>query len=131
MEETTKSNGESEVKEESRLTSIQRNNVIILLVLTLGSIFYRSFAVTMGVLLGGCIIILNFWFLRKIIEGGFKKRDNAAAFAVSYFFKFAALVAVIFFIIYSGIVNTLALVVGLSTVFISIALDGFIQVLKK
>ncbi|KAF0122812.1 MAG: hypothetical protein FD151_604 [bacterium] len=120
-----------EVKEESRLTSIQRNNIIILLVLTLGSIVYKSSAVTLGVFLGGAIVILNFWFLRKIIEGGFKKRDNAAAFALSYFFKFAALVAIIFVVIYSGIVNTLGLIIGLSTVFIGIALDGFVQVLKK
>ena len=120
-----------EVKEESRLTSIQRNNIIILLVLTLGSIVYKSYAVTLGVFLGGAIVILNFWFLRKIIEGGFKKGDNVAAFALSYFFKFAALVAIIFGVIYSGIVNTLGLIIGLSTVFIGIALDGFVQVLKK
>lgn len=121
----------NEVKEESRLASIQRNNIIILLVLTLGSIVYKSSAVTLGVFLGGVIVILNFWFLRRIIEGGFKKGDNVVALVLSYFFKFAALVAIIFVVIYSGIVNTLGLIIGLSTVFIGIALDGFIQVLKK
>ena len=121
----------NEVKEESRLTSIQRNNVIILLVLTLGSVVYKSSAVTLGVFLGGVIVILNFWFLRRIIEGGLKKGDNVVALVLSYFFKFAALVAIIFVVIYSGIVNTLGLTIGLSTVFIGIVLDGFIQVLKK
>lgn len=121
----------NEVKKESRLTSIQRNNIIILLVFTLGSVVYKSSAVTLGVFLGGVIVILNFWFLRRIIEGGLKKGDNVVALVLSYFFKFAALVAIIFVVIYSGIVNTLGLIIGLSTVFIGIALDGFIQVLKK
>ena len=131
MAELTRSNYVNEVKEESRLASVQRNNIIILLVLTLGSIVYKSSAVTLGVFLGGVIVILNFWFLRRIIEGGFKKGDNVVALVLSYFFKFAALVAIIFVVIYSGKVNTLGLIIGLSTVFIGIALDGFIQVLKK
>jgi nitrate reductase NapE component len=121
----------TEVEKGSRLTSIERNNTIILLVLTLGSLCCKSHTVTLGVLLGGVIVILNFWLLRRIVEGGLRKSKNRPALVMSYFLKFAALVAVIFWVIYSGIVDTLGFVVGLSTVFIGIALDGFVQVLKK
>jgi len=120
-----------EGKERSRLTSVERKNIIILLVLTLGSLIYKSSPITLGVFFGGVIITLNFWLLRRIVEGGLRTKENRPVFAFSYFFKFAALVAAIFVLINFKVVNILGLVIGLSTVFISIALDGFIQVLKK
>ena len=121
----------NEIQKEQRITSIERNNAIILAVLTLGSVYFKSLSVTLGVLAGGIIIIVNFWFLRKIVERIIKKADKGAFFAFSYIFKFTALLAILFAIIYSGIVDIIGLIVGLSTVFLGIALDGFVQVFKR
>ena len=121
----------NEIQKEQRIPSIERNNAIILAVLTLGSIYFKSLAVTLGVLAGGIIIIVNFWLLRKIVERIIKKADKGAFFALSYIFKFIALSAILFAIIYSGVVDIIGLIVGLSTVFLGIALEGFVQVFKR
>jgi hypothetical protein len=121
----------NEIQKEQRITTIERNNAIVLAVLTLGSIFFKSLTVTLGVLVGGIIIIVNFWFLHKIVERIIKKADKGAFFAFSYIFKFIALIAILFAVIYSGFVDILGLIVGLSTVFFGIALDGFVQVFKR
>ena len=116
----------------SKLTSIERYNIIILLILTLGSLVYKSLAITLGVFLGGVIIVINFWLIHRIIERGLLGQSKSTPiFALSYFVKFAVLATVIFVLITSQIINTLGLVVGLSTVFMSVVLDQFVQVLKK
>lgn len=116
----------------SKLTSIERYNIIILLILTLGSLVYKSLAITLGVFLGGVIIVINFWLIHRIIERGLLGQSKSRPiFALSYFVKFAVLATVIFVLITSQIINTLGLVVGLSTVFMSVVLDQFVQVLKK
>ena len=116
----------------SRLTSIERYNILVLLVLSLGSLIFKSLAITLGVFLGGIIIVLNFWLMRRIIERGLLGQSKGKPiFVLSYFVKFSVLAAIIFILITSQIINTLGLVVGLSTVFISVILDQFVQVLKK
>ena len=116
----------------SKLSSIERNNVIVCLVLTLGSVICKSFAITLGVFLGGIIVTLNFWLLRRIIERGLIAASGIRpAFVVSYVFKFTAMAVVIFVLIKYEVVNTFGLVVGLSSVFIGIAVDEFIHILKK
>ncbi len=130
--ETARSDYLIEDKNGSKLTAIERNNVIVCLVLTMGSVIYKSPAITLGVFLGGVIVILNFWLLRRIIERGLIKTSKVRpAFVLSYFFKFAVLAAVIFLLINYRVVSTPGLAVGLSTVFGGIVLDQFVQVLKK
>lgn len=132
MVETARSDYLIEDKNGSKLTAIERNNVIVCLVLTMGSVIYKSPAITLGVFLGGVIVILNFWLLRRIIERGLIKTSKVRpAFVLSYFFKFAVLAAVIFLLINYRVVSTPGLAVGLSTVFGGIVLDQFVQVLKK
>ena len=116
----------------SKLSSIERNNIIVCLVLTLGSAIYKSFPITLGVFLGGLIVTINFWLLRRIIEKGLVAASRIRpAFVVSYAFKFVATAVIIFLLIKHGVVNTFGLVVGLSSVFIGIAMDEFIHILKK
>ena len=132
MVETARSDYLVEDKSGSKLAAIERNNLIVCLVLTMGSVIYKSFAITLGVFLGGVIVILNFWLLRRIIERGLIKTSKVRpAFLLSYFFKFAVLAAVIFMLINYRVVSTPGLAVGLSTVFGGIVLDQFVQVLKK
>ncbi len=132
MVETARSDYLVEDKSGSKLGAIERNNLIVCLVLTMGSVIYKSSAITLGVFFGGVIVILNFWLLRRIIERGLVKTSKVRpAFLLSYFFKFAVLAAVIFILINYRVVSTPGLAVGLSTVFGGIVLDQFVQVLKK
>ena len=132
MAESVQSECVIEEEKGSRLTSIERYNILVLLVLSLGSLIFKSLAITLGVFLGGIIIVLNFWLMRRIIERGLLGQSKGKPiFVLSYFVKFAVLAAIIFILITSQIINTLGLVVGLSTVFISVILDQFVQVLKK
>lgn len=132
MAESVQSECVIEEEKGSRLTSIERYNILVLLVLSLGSLIFKSLAITLGVFLGGIIIVLNFWLMRRIIERGLLGQSKGKPiFVLSYFVKFSVLAAIIFILITSQIINTLGLVVGLSTVFISVILDQFVQVLKK
>ena len=107
---------------------LRKRNWIILLVLSTISALLMNHTVTLGVILGGLIIIVNFNILQHTIRGAFPSekvvKNRKSVLIIKGHFRLLALGAVIYFILKSGMVDPIGLTVGLSTVVFSIVSFG-------
>lgn len=108
--------------DEQLLAVMVRRNWYILALLVLLSLFWRSIAVTQGVLAGGLLAILAYGWLYRSLVKALANPDQRAArgFQTTYFLRLAALSAAIFLLIAKGGVHPLALAAGLSVVVVNI-----------
>jgi len=113
---------------ETTLSEIERFNVFVLLLGSLlSAVIMREFKYFFSFAVGSSMMVLNFRFLRKIIEGGFSKPNvSKMEMAIKLPIKFLILVALVTLVIVFGDVSVTFFLIGLSTVFISIVI---IQVL--
>ena len=111
---------------EIRLASIERTQWVILALFTLGSLVFLDWRITVGVIIGGVICILNFKALRMIFEGAFSQGRISGSIFVKYAVKFLALFAAVggVALLLRGIINLIAFLVGLLTVFLAIVVEG-------
>ncbi|MBN1253823.1 MAG: ATP synthase subunit I [Deltaproteobacteria bacterium] len=111
---------------EIQLAAIERAEGIILALLTIGSLFFWDWHITLGVIIGGIIVILNFRAMRMIFESGFSKGRIAGSVFVKYAVKFLAVLAAVAGVVFllQGIVNLFAFFVGLLTIFLAISVEG-------
>ena len=114
---------------------LKKRSWVILLVLTLISFFFTSTSLTLGVILGGVIAIINFDVLQRNILRTFPANGGAKVkkiFVIGIFYlRFLVLGAVIYFLIRLGWVDPIGLTVGLSTVVFSIISFGIHNAFKS
>ncbi len=83
---------------------------------------------TLGVILGGLIIIANFSVLQHTIRSAFSDQEAMRGKTISiiakYYFRLAVMGLIIYILITNGWVNPIGLVVGLSIVIFSIISFG-------
>jgi hypothetical protein len=96
----------------------------------------REFA--LGVLVGGLVVVVNFHLLHRFLKGTLERaqidRENKgqaqAFFVAKQLLRFLALVVTVYFLVRHGWVNVIGLVVGLSTVVLTLTLLGINEVIK-
>ena len=120
----------------SRIDSIERTNLYVAGVLCAGSLFFTSLSVTIGVALGAAIVVVNFRWLRRLVERAMDKgRKARKTLYGEYALKFLLFLAIPCGAIYYRKMlfdlDPLAFIVGLSTVFVAICVEGFRGVLKE
>ena len=110
--------------EDRLLAAMARRNWLILIVLVLLSLFWRSWSITLGVLAGGVLVIINYrWLGRSLIKVlSDPGRPAQQGFKRNYLFRLAFVAAAIYLLLVRGGVHPLALVVGLSVVVINLLL---------
>ena len=109
---------------EKLLKTLGTQNWIILMILGSISFFLMSSSFTLGVILGGLVIIANFGMLQRTIRSalfveGVMKAGKRAIVA-KYYFRLAILGIIIYTLITSIKVDPVGLVIGLSIVVLSI-----------
>jgi hypothetical protein len=111
---------------EIKLSSLEKTQWIILLFLTLGSLPFWQWRITLGVIMGGIICILNFKALRMIFEGSLSRGKVTGSFFVKYAVKFLALLAAVGGVAFllQKTINLVAFLVGLLTIFLAIVVEG-------
>lgn len=113
---------------------IKMLNWLILLVLSGVSYFLMSAAWTLGVILGGFVIIANFSMLQHTIRQAFTTDGQMirgkAAIIAKYYLRLLGLGIMIYLLITRGWVDPVGLAVGLSTVVLSIVIMGIHMALK-
>jgi hypothetical protein len=120
----------------SKIDSIERTNLYVAGALCGGSIYFLSLSVTLGVALGAFIVVANFRWLRRLVEramakgGGVKKRVFGE-YALKMVLFFAIPCAVVYYRDFLFDLNPVAFVVGLSTVFIGIFVEGIRGVFRE
>jgi hypothetical protein len=107
---------------------------IILLILASASALLLSAGHTLGVILGGLIIIANFNVLQHTIRGAFSDEGQMvkrrASIIAKYYFRLLGLGFIIFFLLSKAWIHPVGLAVGLSTVVISIFCYGIKRAVK-
>lgn len=104
------------------LAEMARQNWMILGVLVLISLFWQSLSVTLGVLAGGVLVIINYrWLGRSLV----KVLDNPhrgaeKGFKRNYMFRLAFVACAIYLLLVRGGVHPFALAAGLSVVVINL-----------
>lgn len=96
----------------------------------------REFA--LGVLVGGLLVVANFHLLHRFLKGTLEKAQAdpeskgraQAFFAAKQLLRFTGMVAVVFLLVRHGWVNVIGLVVGLSTVALTLTLLGLYEAMK-
>lgn len=109
-----------------------RNWIILGIFLTV-SLIFMSHRFTLGILLGGLISIINFYWLyqnlRKAFEMVTDKTTSVVVF--KYYIRLAVTAIVLFFVITRTSVDVIGLIVGLSIVVISIIFTTVLELSKK
>jgi len=113
---------------------------LVLAVLTVAGFIWQGKEFALGILVGGLVAVINFHLLHQALKGMLEraaagspeeaKGRAKAFFAARQLLRFFALLLVIFLLVSHGWVNIFGLVVGLSTVVLTLILAAIIEVLK-
>jgi hypothetical protein len=114
------------MSKEIKLAAVERAEWLILTILTLGSLVFWDWHITLGVIIGGVIVILNFRALRMIFESGFSEGRISGSVFIKYAIKLLAVLAAVAGVVFllHGVVNLIAFFVGLLTIFLAISVVG-------
>jgi hypothetical protein len=96
--------------------------ILLLSLFLLGLILSIDFAV--GILLGGTLATVNFFLLNRGIRGALAGQQKKARFFFLYAFRFIALVAIIYLVLFWKKINVAGLIVGLSSIFMGIVIHA-------
>ena len=113
---------------EKALGELATQNWIILMILGLASFFFMSSGFTLGVILGGLLIIANFSLLQHTVRRVFSPESAMKAkksvMILKYYFRLAIMGIIIYILITRELVNPVGLTIGLSIIVISIIYLG-------
>ena len=108
----------------NKLQDIKTFNWVVLFILGAVSGVFMEIQFTLGVILGGLIIIANFSLLHHTMRKAFSDQSamkgKKMALIAKFYFRLAIMGLIIYILITNGWVNPLGLVVGLSIVVLSI-----------
>ena len=116
-------------QEAQKLISIEKRSAQILAVLLLASLWFQSWAVSLGLILGGGIALLNFRWLWRIFSQYVMANKKYSLFQLIG--KFFFLLLVLFLVIRFARVNPVALIVGISTLVLGVVFEVIRQSLGK
>ncbi len=109
-------------RETRKLIAIEKRSAQILALVFAGSLWFHSWPVSLGVILGGAVAILNFRWLWRIWEKVIF--DKQLLYGLQGLIKFIVLVFAIFVILRWVAVSPIAFVAGLSTLLGGILFEG-------
>jgi hypothetical protein len=115
-------------------------NWLVLAVLVVAGLIWQGSEFALGILVGGLVVLINFHLLHLALKGAFERAaaldpEEAKGRAKAYFatrqlLRFFALLAVIFLLVSQGWLNIFGLLVGLSTVVLTLTLAAIVEAIK-
>lgn len=108
-------------------------NWVVLVVFVLAGALIFSLKFTLGVLLGGLISIVNYHWLCRDVKKVFAHLTDRAKSRImfKYYIRFGITAVALYFIVSSGIVDVVGLLIGLSTVIVNIVITAVMALSKK
>ena len=112
---------------------IEIANWIVLAILFITSWIFTPFDFYLGVLLGGFISILNFYWMERGLRGIFTNTAGnvKGGVLVKYYIRLVLTAIVLYFLIANGTVHAIGLLIGLSVVVINIIITLITTMAKK
>jgi hypothetical protein len=114
-------------------------NWSVMAVLVVAGYFWLGQEFALGVLVGGLVVVINFHLLHQALRGTFGQLANnpregagqaRAWFAFRQLLRFFVLLAIIFLLVGQGWVNIFGLLLGLSTVVLTLMLAALYEMIK-
>ena len=113
-------------------------NWVVLAVLVVTGYLASGREFALGVLVGGLLVVVNFHLLHRFLKGTLEKAQTdpetkgrtKAFFAAKQILRLTGLVVAVFLLVRHGWVNVIGLVVGLSTVALTLTLLGLNEAMK-
>lgn len=112
---------------------IEFSNWIILAVIFFPSLCFAHYKFSFGVLIGGFISIVNFYWMEKSLCDAFGKKVGSVkgSIMVKYLLRLALTGVVLYFLITNDTVNVIGLIIGLSVVIINLIAITIISLTKN
>ncbi|OPY90465.1 MAG: ATP synthase I chain [Syntrophus sp. PtaU1.Bin208] len=112
---------------------LEITNWVVLGLLLLGSTVLQSFHFSLGVLLGGLISIVNFYWLHQNLRNTFQRLmdGSKSSILLKYCVRLAVTAVVLYLIIAYRIADVLGLLLGLSIVVINMVFTVIMTFHKK
>lgn len=112
---------------------IESANWIMLAILFIPALIFAPFKFSLGVLLGGFISILNYYWMERGLRGIFANTAGNVKGPVigKYYIRLVLTAIVLYFLIANGTVNVIGLLIGLSVVVINIIITLITTIAKK
>jgi hypothetical protein len=108
-------------------------NWIVLTILFIPALILTPFKFALGILLGGFISIINFYWMERGLRGLFENtsKNVKASIIIKYYIRLGLIAIVLYFLIANGTVNVIGLLIGLSVVVINIIVTLITTIAKK
>jgi len=112
---------------------IEKLSALLVGIATVASLALRDYRITLGVALGGALATLNFWALRRILQGIVQGKNprRQAFLGLLLTFKLGIVAAVIYLAVRLLPIHPVAFLVGISFVVLAIFIEGFRTVLRS
>ena len=112
---------------------IEIANWIVLAILFIPALIFAPFKFALGILLGGFISILNFYWMERGLRGIFTNTAGnvKGGVLVKYYIRLVLTAIVLYFLIANGTVHAIGLLIGLSVVVINIIVTLITTMAKK
>jgi len=114
--------------------NLSRLNWATLFLLSLLSYFFMNHSLTLGIILGGLVMIANFGLFQHTIRRAFAAdgamKAKRISVIVKYYLRLSALGVIIYALISFHGIDPIGLAIGFSTVVISIIIFGVRRALK-
>lgn len=103
---------------------IETANWIFLAVLLIPSLIFAPLKFSLGILVGGLISIINFYWLGRSLQSAFKNLNNKGTVKgpvmIKFYIRLAITGVVLYLLLAGGAVDVVGLLIGLSVVVINI-----------
>jgi hypothetical protein len=108
-------------------------NWIVLTILFIPALILTPFKFALGILLGGFISIINFYWMERGLRGLFENtsKNVKTPIMVKYYIRLALTAVTLYFLIANETVNVVGLLIGLSVVVINIIITMIAAMSKK
>ena len=113
---------QNEALSDSMLQKVQFHNWLLLAIMSGAGLLFFSGQIAKSIFIGGLIVTVSFRFLKRDLTGLLQGPLTAVKgrFFIKYYARFALLALILFFLIRYRMVDPAAMLVGLSTVLVSI-----------
>ncbi len=108
-------------RETQKLVAIEKRSAQFLILLLLASLWFQSWSISLGLILGGGVAILNFRWLWRIVEKVLFEQKKF--YGIQALMKFILLGVVVLFILRYLAVNPIAFIAGISTLVVGILFE--------
>jgi hypothetical protein len=126
------SKGRKRESEDPFLKKIRLMNGAVFALLLIGSLIWMPPFFSLGVAMGGMIVLINFHLLYRILKKAFipDRLASPKSVIIKYYVRLLGIGLILYILIAKRLVDPLGLVVGLSVVVLNLTLLGFYEMKK-